>query len=56
LDRELFERLMAGDTSAIERGPNPPPTPASRASRRSVSNESEDTGPSLDFPPAPAPA
>jgi cell division protease FtsH len=56
LDRETFERLMAGDRSATERGQNPPPAPASRASRRSVSNESEDTGPSLDFPPAPAPA
>jgi len=55
LDREAFERLISGISDTPEHGTTPPPAPA-RRTRRPASNEADDTGPSLDFPTAPAPA
>jgi cell division protease FtsH len=55
LDRDSFERLMTGASDNPEKSSaTPPPAPASR--KRASGSEAEDTGPSLDFPPAPAPA
>jgi len=48
LDRESFERIMAGIPNAPERG-TPPPSSAPRQGRRNV----EDSGPSLGDLPAP---
>ncbi len=55
LDREAFERLMEGEIEQ-PRLSTSSRQPAARAERPPVASESEDTGPSLDLPPAPAPA
>lgn len=53
LDREAFERLMSGIAQPPER-PSTPPAASARPTKRR--DEAEDSGPSLDFPPAAAPA
>jgi cell division protease FtsH len=54
LDRESFTRLMAGEPEAEETPTNTPPKPARSRAKKPVGSEAE--GPSLDLPPAPAPA
>jgi cell division protease FtsH len=56
LDREAFERLMTGEGMPEAQPAEPPRAP--RAGKRAVESPdtAEDTPPSLDLPPKPAPA
>ncbi len=54
LDRADFEKLMNGEE--IETKSTPPPTSSPKREKKVVGSETEDTGPSLDLPPATAPA
>lgn len=58
LDRVAFERLMSGlpeEEPQSDRKPPRSPSPESRKGK-AAADEAEDTPPTLDFPPRPAPA
>ncbi|HEC22930.1 MAG TPA: ATP-dependent zinc metalloprotease FtsH [Chloroflexi bacterium] len=56
LDREAFERLMKGEAEEPQTSGPSRPAPESEQETSGSSEESEDTPPALDLPPAPAPA